>query len=193
MALDRHAHAAKAFRDAGVAVRQQQQQHDNGEKTLSESLLLLSQSHAKSAMALRKFIQLEPSKNNIASTIRGALGTKKEADISDSMFLGRASSSTAANVAHKPVVTSTITSPTVTANLELRPQNPVDDMYVCQNDNNRLVATQGTSGSLLAFAQDGAGEGITRYGHDIGIRKLGCIARCSHSESSQVLQYNGGW
>ena len=76
-------------------------------------MLLLSQTQAKSAIALKKIIQLNPTELNRAlptsdmslkntaaaishrdrlrAAVRGALGSKNhEADISDSQFLGRA-------------------------------------------------------------------------------------------------------
>lgn len=77
-------------------------------------MLLLSQAQAKSAIALKKIIQLNPEeliqalptsddslkntltsishKDRLRAAVRGALGSKNhEADISDSQFLGRAS------------------------------------------------------------------------------------------------------
>jgi hypothetical protein len=93
-ALQQHSTAARLFRDAAVAAKE-------GDISLSQSLLLLSQSQAKSAQALMDFLKLQGSnaiissaltqKERLRATVRGALLTNKEADISDSMFLGRAS------------------------------------------------------------------------------------------------------
>lgn len=82
--------------------------------SLSNSLLLLSQAQAKSALALKRFLKRHPEgihrvsssgsgdasitsslsqKERLRATVRGALDTRNEADISDSVFLGRATSS----------------------------------------------------------------------------------------------------
>jgi hypothetical protein len=66
---------------------------------LANSLLLLSQSQAKSALSLKRIIKLRPnalqsvfpnSNHGLRARVRGALSTP-EADISDSAFLGKAS------------------------------------------------------------------------------------------------------
>ena len=81
-ALDAHAQAAKSFRDAGASARDK-------DVALANSLLVLSQAHSKSALALKRFLKQHPDGKALASAIRGAF-SKKEADISDSMFLGKA-------------------------------------------------------------------------------------------------------
>jgi hypothetical protein len=121
---------------------------------LSNSLLLLSQAQAKSALALKRFLKQHPEglqrsvspgsgdatitsslsqKERLRATVRGALDTRNEADISDSVFLGRATSSppkpqaqksnTAPNnetvVPERPIVSSPDTSTM---------HNPVDEM-----------------------------------------------------------------
>lgn len=76
---------------------------------LSNSLLLLSQAQAKSALIFKRFLKQHPAGHNqpfhdltitsamaqkerLRATVRGALVTKNEADISASMFLGKATS-----------------------------------------------------------------------------------------------------
>lgn len=93
VALQNHSIAAKLFRDGAVGAREK-------DISLSNALLLLSQSQAKSALALKEFLKLQGSnavissaltqKERLRATVRGALVTKKEADISDSIFLGKA-------------------------------------------------------------------------------------------------------
>lgn len=93
VALQNHSMAAKLFRDTALAVREK-------DVSLSNALLLLSQSQAKSALALKEFLKLQGNNSVISSaltqkerlraTVRGALVTKKEADISESIFLGKA-------------------------------------------------------------------------------------------------------
>jgi len=110
-ALDYHSTAAKLYRENAVAIKDQN-------ASLANTLLLLSQAQAKSALSLKSIVKLssaelrqifpsyEPeSKEGSASTtmtsedrlraaVRGALGSHHphEADISDSQFLGRATS-----------------------------------------------------------------------------------------------------
>jgi hypothetical protein len=96
VALENHSLAAKLFRDAAIGAREK-------DVSLSNALLLLSQSQAKSALALKQFLKLQGNNSVISSaltqkerlraTVRGALVTKKEADISDSIFLGKATKS----------------------------------------------------------------------------------------------------
>jgi hypothetical protein len=93
-ALYHHSLAAKGFRAAALEARPK-------DVALSNSLLLLSQSQAKSALALKEFLKKHEGnsaiissaltqKERLRATVRGALVTNKEADISDSMFLGTA-------------------------------------------------------------------------------------------------------
>jgi len=64
--------------------------------SMANSLLLLSQTQAKSALALKRIVKLRPNAlatlrtNRLRATVRGALSSNTEADISDSQFLGRA-------------------------------------------------------------------------------------------------------
>lgn len=66
---------------------------------MASSLLLLSQTQAQSALALKRIVKLRPNalasilpnNNRLRATVRGALNSSTpEADISDSAFLGRA-------------------------------------------------------------------------------------------------------
>lgn len=63
---------------------------------MANSLLLLSQTQAKSALALKRIVKLRPNalatlrSHRLRATVRGALDSNTEADISDSQFLGRA-------------------------------------------------------------------------------------------------------
>jgi hypothetical protein len=63
---------------------------------MANSLLLLSQTQAKTALSLKRIVKLQPSvlstlrNNRLRATVRGALDHKTEADLSDSAFLGRA-------------------------------------------------------------------------------------------------------
>lgn len=110
--------------------------------SLSDSLLLLSQSQAKSALALKRFLKQHPEgmqrdltsdatvpsslsqKERLRATVRGALDTRNEADISDSTFLGRATSSPL-----KPQQQLSVSSPRNATSPETSAiHNPVDEM-----------------------------------------------------------------
>lgn len=113
-ALEYHSQAAKLYRDNAMAIRDQN-------ASLANSLLLLSQTQAKSALSLKGIVKLSaaelqqifPSsdsdsksstttstsatmtqKDRLRAAVRGALGSRHphEEDISDSQFLGRATS-----------------------------------------------------------------------------------------------------
>ena len=64
--------------------------------SMANSLLLLSETQAKSALALKRIVKLRPNAlatlrtNRLRATVRGALSSNTEADISASQFLGRA-------------------------------------------------------------------------------------------------------
>jgi len=128
-AFNEHSRAANLFREAAVAVRDQ-------DVSLSNSLLLLSQAQAKSALVFKRFIRKNtngknhPSsdspissamtqKERLRATVRGALVTKNEADISDSMFLGKAT------LPHQNI-TNRITSD--------ESHNPVDEMMELERE-----------------------------------------------------------
>jgi len=121
--------------------------------SLSNSLLLLSQAQAKSALALKRFLKQHPEgvqrssssgsgdatitsslsqKERLRATVRGALDTRNEADISDSVFLGRATSSPAKQSTQKSnavPTTEAVSSerPTTTSDTSTV-HNPVDEM-----------------------------------------------------------------
>eukprot|EP00934_Nitzschia_sp_Nitz4_P001462 Nitzschia sp. Nitz4//scaffold3_size479765//241155//243275//NITZ4_000102-RA/size479765-processed-gene-1.459-mRNA-1//1//CDS//3329550764//1462//frame0 len=109
-ALEFHTRAAKLYRENAITIRDRN-------ASLATSLLLLSQTQAKSAMALSSIVKLGPSelqqsfpladtqgkpvstssamshKDRLRAAVRGALGSRPhEADISDSQFLGKATS-----------------------------------------------------------------------------------------------------
>jgi hypothetical protein len=121
--------------------------------SLCNSLLLLSQNQAKSALVLKRILKQRPSdsqrlatstvggtgaaaaaaattlssdmsshKERLRAAVRGAMGQRKEADMSDSVFLGRASTSASSTQA-KPTTTERIESKT-----KPESSNPVDDM-----------------------------------------------------------------
>jgi len=108
-ALDHHTQAAKLYKDIALVVRDKN-------PPLASSLLLLSQTQAKSAIALKSIVKLKPSellqilppssrdtsenrsstaisqKDRLRAVVRGALSSRHphEEDLSDSQFLGRA-------------------------------------------------------------------------------------------------------
>jgi len=109
-ALEYHSQAAKMYRNLGIALREQN-------VSLSNSMLLLSQAQAKSALALKNIVKLSPAelqrvlpssstkgtdtqcasitqKDRLRAAVRGALGSRHphEADLSDSQFLGNVTS-----------------------------------------------------------------------------------------------------
>ena len=122
---------------------------------MANSLLLLSQTQAKSALALKRIIKEQPlpldsnasdpknprskiltQKDRLRAAVRGALVTRNEEEMSDSAFLGRATKGPmtshvvdATGVKNNPntgAQASTSTSPSSHSPLH----NPVDDMYV---------------------------------------------------------------
>lgn len=106
-ALQAHAVAAKAFRECAVLIKEKN-------VNMANSLLLLSQTQAKSALALKRIVkqqqnpasphendddanrgrrrgsQVLTQKDRLRAAVRGALVTRNEEDISDSAFLGKA-------------------------------------------------------------------------------------------------------
>lgn len=65
---------------------------------MTSSFLLLSQTQSKSALALKRAVKLRPNlltmksqKERLRATVRGAMDSRREADISESVFLGTAS------------------------------------------------------------------------------------------------------
>lgn len=113
--------------------------------SFAKPMLLLSQTQAKSAIALKKIIQLNPEelnralpssddsvkssstaithKDRLRAAVRGALGSKNhEADISDSQFLGRATTN------YEETKYNEVEIETSTTSTGEMGHNPVDDM-----------------------------------------------------------------
>ncbi|KAI2509260.1 hypothetical protein MHU86_5148 [Fragilaria crotonensis] len=89
--------------EANLAAHRASEAKKNGDLAVAlqnHSIAAKFQSQAKSALALKEFLKLQGSnavissaltqKERLRATVRGALVTKKEADISDSIFLGKA-------------------------------------------------------------------------------------------------------
>ena len=120
---------------------------------MASSLLLLSQTQAKSALALKRIVKQQPiphdtnasdtknprskiitQKARLRAAVRGALVTRNEEEMSDSAFLGKATKGpmTALGVSSPAIDAShvrTITPPNV-SNASNMQHNPVDDMQV---------------------------------------------------------------
>ena len=102
---------------------------------MANSLLLLSQTQAKSALALKRIVKLRPNAlstlrtNRLRATVRGALSSNTEADISDSQFLGRASTATTTTPSQQQAAT-----PTSEQQSEQQQQNPVDEMMELERE-----------------------------------------------------------
>ena len=142
-ALQGHSRAAQLFHQAAVLCREQKAD------SMARSFLLLSQTQAKTALILKKVLQVqnqtsgtgvslsEPyvvnkgvAKTNVSShkdrlraTVRGALEGKTEADISNSVFLGKAVSKA------KSLTTAEQRQSFVTTR-----KNPVDDMLELERE-----------------------------------------------------------
>jgi len=140
-ALENHTLAAKKYKENAI-----------NNPSFAKPMLLLSQTQAKSAIALKRIIQLNPEelnqalpssddssnnsstaithKDRLRAAVRGALGSKNhEADISDSQFLGRATSNPSEETKYNEVEIET--SPP--ANGEMS-HNPVDDMMELERE-----------------------------------------------------------
>jgi hypothetical protein len=126
--------------------------------SLANSMLLLSQTQAKSALALKGIVKLNPAelrqvlpsssgggvdasrsaaishKERLRAAVRGALGSRHphEADISDSQFLGRATSGPSSNAAPSKANDDSRNDHeggTLLAEGQESDHNPVDEMY----------------------------------------------------------------
>lgn len=112
-ALEYHTHAARSYKDVAGLIR-------GRNAPLASTLLLLSQTQAKSAIALKNIVKLNPAelrqilppsskesgdnlsspalsqKERLRAAVRGALSSRHphEADLSDSQFLGNAGNDT---------------------------------------------------------------------------------------------------
>lgn len=122
---------------------------------MASSLLLLSQTHAKSALALQRIINLQPNsllfslkekttpKERLRATVRGALDNRTEADISDSAFLGKATKGpnvkeTPKTELPKPVATET-------------GSNPVDEMMELERELRNMDMTLAMGNSIASI------------------------------------------
>mmetsp|Transcript_9276 Transcript_9276/g.10592 ORF Transcript_9276/g.10592 Transcript_9276/m.10592 type:complete len:621 (-) Transcript_9276:206-2068(-) len=150
-ALDYHTQAAKLYRDNAMIVRDRN-------PPLASSLLLLSQTQAKSAIALKSIVVLNPTelrqifppssrecvdantstvisqKDRLRAAVRGALSSRHphEADISDSTFLG----STEIEIASKSLIGGTMSSTTGCREYDYSENNsnPVDEMMELERE-----------------------------------------------------------
>jgi len=150
-ALDYHTQAAKLYRDNAMIVRDRN-------PPLASSLLLLSQTQAKSAIALKSIVVLNPTelrqvfppssrecvdantstvisqKDRLRAAVRGALSSRHphEADISDSTFLG----STEIETASKSLIGGTMSSTTGCREYDYSENNsnPVDEMMELERE-----------------------------------------------------------
>jgi len=156
-ALDHHAQAAKLYKDVAVAIRDKN-------SPLASSLLLLSQTQAKSAIALKSIVKLKPSelrqilppssrdssenthssapisqKERLRAVVRGALSSRHphEEDLSDSQFLGRTEMETTGKSA--AMSTKTRSSITLSDNKAGRKSSKTDD---ARNDYEGTLLTE---------------------------------------------------
>jgi len=157
-ALQNHSLAAKLFRDAAIAANEK-------DVSLSNSLLLLSQSQAKSALALKKFISLQESnvvissaltqKERLRATVRGALGRHTEDDISDSIFLGKATNTPNADTLKESSGSSkenaeNVVDSALSENNESS-QNPVDEMLKLERELKELDSALELGNSVVSL------------------------------------------
>ena len=123
---------------------------------MANSLLLLSQTQAKSALALKRIVRQQPTPHNsnasdpkhprskiltqkdrLRAAVRGALVTRNEEEMSDSAFLGKATKGPMTTTGSSQVVDTSAKSTaapsisnTMSAPNSGASHNPVDDMYV---------------------------------------------------------------
>jgi hypothetical protein len=139
---------------------------ERNSSSMASSFLLLSQTEARSALAMKRIIKLRPNtlltKERLRATVRGALDKRAEADISDSIFLGTA------NVPSDPM---RLTAVLLTPNnaLSAAPsshENPVDDIMELERElqnmdmalelGNSIASLDGRSNRLRNSAIDGS-------------------------------------
>jgi hypothetical protein len=147
-ALHNHSIAAKLFREAAIGARDK-------DMALSMSLLLLSQSQAKCALTLKKFLKTQgdsivisnalTQKERLRATVRDALVTKKEADISDSVFLGKANKEPDTLLLQKPREEKKPDSSFPSSDLN----TAVDDMLELEREFREMDSALDLSNSLL--------------------------------------------
>lgn len=144
-ALKAHSQAARQFRDAAILVK------DRNE-AMANSLLLLSQTQAKSALALKRIVKQQPIPNDDSSTsknprpkiitqkdrlraaVRGALVTRNEEEMSDSAFLGKATKGPVTATAASPAIDTGARSNVPPVQPIAVPHNPVDDMMELERE-----------------------------------------------------------
>jgi len=108
---------------------------------MANALLVLSETQAKSALALKRIVKLRPNtlstlrSNRLRATVRGALSSNTEADISDSQFLGRATTNQPQS---KPAASDSRINTDQFENDNnddtLQKQNPVDEMMELERE-----------------------------------------------------------
>jgi hypothetical protein len=113
---------------------------------MANSLLLLSQIQAKSAVACQRVVKLRPksiasllqpttgTNDRLRATVRGALDNRPEADISESTFLGRAGSSNNPSEEKHDDSSAAPTIPRVNASSAVPEHNPVDEMMALERE-----------------------------------------------------------
>lgn len=111
---------------------------------MANSLLLLSETQAKSALALKRIVKLRPNalatlrSNRLRATVRGALNSNTEADISNSQFLGRATTNQLQEQRLQPLGASASKGGDSDSASEaadtLQEQNPVDEMMELERE-----------------------------------------------------------
>jgi hypothetical protein len=114
--------------------------------SLANSLLLLSQTQVKSALSLKRIIKLRPNalastiqsnNNRLRATVRGALNSKPEADISDSIFLGRASKPPGENATSPETIVCNVPASEKRDELQdgqAQGNNPIDEMMELERE-----------------------------------------------------------
>lgn len=158
-ALDHHTQAAKLYKDIALAIRDKN-------PPLASSLLLLSQTQAKSAIALKSIVKLKPSelrqilppgsrdssdenptsamsqKDRLRAVVRGALSSRHphEEDLSASQFLGsadkEATGRTTATKPRSPIGSADKTGRNVNRNSENRNDQEGTLLTAGQDNNN---------------------------------------------------------
>jgi hypothetical protein len=127
--------------------------------SLANSLLLLSQTQAKSALALKRVIKLRPNalastlqtnNNRLRATVRGALNRKPEADISDSIFLGRASRPLVSGTPSDPAQ-NIIDEPDKPSDATAWEGNPVDEMMELERELREMDMALSLGSSIVSL------------------------------------------
>lgn len=159
-ALDAHSTAARLFYEAALLLK------DRNSSSMASSFLLLSQTEARSALALKRIIKLRPNtlltKERLRATVRGALDNRRaEADISDSIFLGTA------NAPSNPMRSAAVSLlPNDAMSNPSSHENPVDDIMQLERElqnmdmalelGNSIASLDGRSNRLRNSAIDGS-------------------------------------